>query len=345
MAGTIPGSSPGTAKTLRGASIIARVGVTCRFERAHPTMRFAALLCLLCISASSLRRRKHRSQRTVDRALPPSIQRIGRSRSAPWKPLFVPISLARCRQLVGRAGRRQRTTVPRARQPDRGDNNPGPDRRCAAARRRVFHRNRCGLRRASACPLVARDRRDRHRALRCFNDRPVPAARRDCHRRPVHRGPDAGIALPRRVWRVRRSGPDAQRGDRRSARLRFLAAPRRSSRARRVPRTKYPSRNADGWHLRFSPARPFRFRARSTGCCAATSGRHLSWAQSASPARRLTMAIVLLLTVALSLAPRPQLAGLARMPWWGWLGAFCGATYVTTVFAAIPTSALLRRSA
>jgi transporter family-2 protein len=24
------------------------------------------------------------------------------------------------------------------------------------------------------------------------------------------------------------------------------------------------------------------------------------------------------------------------MPWWGWLGALCGATYVTTVFTAIP---------
>ena len=24
------------------------------------------------------------------------------------------------------------------------------------------------------------------------------------------------------------------------------------------------------------------------------------------------------------------------MPWWGWLGALCGATYVTTVFSAIP---------
>jgi bacterial/archaeal transporter family-2 protein len=24
------------------------------------------------------------------------------------------------------------------------------------------------------------------------------------------------------------------------------------------------------------------------------------------------------------------------MPWWGWLGAVCGATYVTTVFTAIP---------
>jgi transporter family-2 protein len=24
------------------------------------------------------------------------------------------------------------------------------------------------------------------------------------------------------------------------------------------------------------------------------------------------------------------------MPWWGWLGGFAGATYVTTVFTAIP---------
>jgi len=50
----------------------------------------------------------------------------------------------------------------------------------------------------------------------------------------------------------------------------------------------------------------------------------------------LTMIVVLLSTLALSNGPRPQLAGLAKMPWWGWLGAFCGATYVTTVFTAIP---------
>ena len=30
------------------------------------------------------------------------------------------------------------------------------------------------------------------------------------------------------------------------------------------------------------------------------------------------------------------LQGLASLPWWGWLGGFAGATYVTTVFAAIP---------
>jgi bacterial/archaeal transporter family-2 protein len=50
----------------------------------------------------------------------------------------------------------------------------------------------------------------------------------------------------------------------------------------------------------------------------------------------LAMAVVLLMTVALTDVPKPQLSGLAKMPWWGWLGAFCGATYVTTVFTAIP---------
>ena len=29
-------------------------------------------------------------------------------------------------------------------------------------------------------------------------------------------------------------------------------------------------------------------------------------------------------------------SGFAAMPWWGWLGAVCGATYVTSVFTAIP---------
>ena len=50
----------------------------------------------------------------------------------------------------------------------------------------------------------------------------------------------------------------------------------------------------------------------------------------------LAMVVVLLITITLSDAPRPRLAGLTHMPWWGWLGAFCGATYVTTVFTAIP---------
>jgi bacterial/archaeal transporter family-2 protein len=32
----------------------------------------------------------------------------------------------------------------------------------------------------------------------------------------------------------------------------------------------------------------------------------------------------------------PQLDGLDRVPWWGWLGGVCGATYVTSVFLLIP---------
>jgi transporter family-2 protein len=50
-----------------------------------------------------------------------------------------------------------------------------------------------------------------------------------------------------------------------------------------------------------------------------------------------TLAMVVALLVAVSLSDtKPQIGGLAKMPWWGWLGAFCGATYVTTVFTAIP---------
>jgi transporter family-2 protein len=50
----------------------------------------------------------------------------------------------------------------------------------------------------------------------------------------------------------------------------------------------------------------------------------------------LSMLIVLAMTQALSAAPRPDLSGLRNMPWWGWIGAVCGATYVTTMFTAIP---------
>lgn len=50
----------------------------------------------------------------------------------------------------------------------------------------------------------------------------------------------------------------------------------------------------------------------------------------------LVMAVVLLGIMMLGAAPKPQMGGLVRMPWWGWLGAACGATYVTTVFSAIP---------
>ena len=49
----------------------------------------------------------------------------------------------------------------------------------------------------------------------------------------------------------------------------------------------------------------------------------------------LAMGLVLWGSLALWDMPKPTLGGLAKMPWWGWLGAACGATYVVTVFSAI----------
>jgi bacterial/archaeal transporter family-2 protein len=48
------------------------------------------------------------------------------------------------------------------------------------------------------------------------------------------------------------------------------------------------------------------------------------------------MALVLAVALALARAPRPRVAPLRRVPWWGWLGGLCGATYVTSVFLLIP---------
>jgi transporter family-2 protein len=48
------------------------------------------------------------------------------------------------------------------------------------------------------------------------------------------------------------------------------------------------------------------------------------------------MALVLAGALALGGHPRPRVAPLRRVPWWGWLGGLCGATYVTSVFLLIP---------
>lgn len=50
----------------------------------------------------------------------------------------------------------------------------------------------------------------------------------------------------------------------------------------------------------------------------------------------LAMAAVLLLALVGQKTPRPDIGGVQTMPWWGWLGGLAGATYVTTVFTAIP---------
>ena len=50
-----------------------------------------------------------------------------------------------------------------------------------------------------------------------------------------------------------------------------------------------------------------------------------------------TAAMVLaLLGVLAAGAPRPRVEPLRSVPWWGWLGGLCGATYVIAVFLLIP---------
>jgi transporter family-2 protein len=43
-----------------------------------------------------------------------------------------------------------------------------------------------------------------------------------------------------------------------------------------------------------------------------------------------------LLVVLAAGARRPRVEPLRAVPWWGWLGGLCGATYVTAVFLLIP---------
>jgi transporter family-2 protein len=49
-----------------------------------------------------------------------------------------------------------------------------------------------------------------------------------------------------------------------------------------------------------------------------------------------TITVVLLVLLAFRRTPRPQVAPLAKMPWWGWLGGACAAAYVTATFLLIP---------
>ena len=60
---------------------------------------------------------------------------------------------------------------------------------------------------------------------------------------------------------------------------------------------------------------------------------------SLSPTARSVGSLRRLLALAAALAlsgrtPRPRAP--SALPWWGWLGGFCGAVYVTSVFSLIP---------
>ncbi|WP_121833466.1 DMT family transporter [Streptomyces sp. S1] len=50
-----------------------------------------------------------------------------------------------------------------------------------------------------------------------------------------------------------------------------------------------------------------------------------------------TIAVVLLVLYATRRTPKPKIAPLKNMPWWGWLGGACAAVYVTGTFLLIPS--------
>lgn len=50
----------------------------------------------------------------------------------------------------------------------------------------------------------------------------------------------------------------------------------------------------------------------------------------------LAIAVLLAILLATKTTPWPRVAPLTRMPWWGWLGGACAATYVTATFLLIP---------
>ncbi len=50
-----------------------------------------------------------------------------------------------------------------------------------------------------------------------------------------------------------------------------------------------------------------------------------------------TIAVVLLVLYATRRTPKPKIAPLKKMPWWGWLGGACAAAYVTGTFLLIPS--------
>jgi bacterial/archaeal transporter family-2 protein len=49
-----------------------------------------------------------------------------------------------------------------------------------------------------------------------------------------------------------------------------------------------------------------------------------------------TAAMLVVLAAVPRVAVKPRPAAVQQLPWWGWLGGLCGATYVTSVFVLIP---------
>ena len=69
---------------------------------------------------------------------------------------------------------------------------------------------------------------------------------------------------------------------------------------------------------------------------APTSTRRSRWGRCRSSWRPSAWASSSPAHLSIARAPRPRIAPLRRVPWWGWLGGLAGAIYVTAVFSLIP---------
>ena len=222
------------------------------------------------------------------------------------------------------------------RQPVRRHHHPDHHCRHIAVDRRHGIGNAVRFPQSGSCALVACKRRYRDSGLRRFNHFAFPAPRRGGHGRAVHRRPDALLACPRYAsaslaFRSSRwtPAPSSARSPYSPALPRLCSA--RRARRRSCPRSALgvdllalvagaalPVQGAVNGLLRSDIGAPVRcrhgqLRGRNSGDDRGAAG-HARLAGCAKAAA----------------------SGLSRMPWWGWLGAFCGATYVTTVFTAIP---------
>ena len=190
---------------------------------------------------------------------------------------------------------------------------------------------------AARWPRWARGRRDRgtsgrrrERALHLRRDRAVPAPRSRGHRRSLHRRPDARLVAHRygglaRGRAARRRAPRPSRAPWPSwvarppsfaPKARAVGATRRAGSCSRLSRAPSCRSRCDQRRLRATLMRRHRRamelhrRDRGDGCLLVPS-------QRAGARRRCGV--------------RPS-----SVPWWGWLGGLCGATYVTSVFLLIP---------
>ena len=180
---------------------------------------------------------------------------------------------------------------------------------------------------------VAPRRRRRERRVHLGRDRALPTTRRGGHRGPFHRRPDARLAADRhgRLARGRSASGGRRRRRRHAAVLGGAATIVHAQGAGHA--TPHSARwivfaALAGAALPVQGAINAQLRADLDAPITAAL-----WSFVVATA---AMAAVFGVFAARGRAPAPGAAALRNVPWWGWLGGLCGATYVTSVFLLIP---------